>query len=176
MRALEDAGASVAVLPSLFEEQLVHEELEIFELYEYQAESFSESLSYFPEVSDYHTGPSDYLNHLRAAKQALSIPVIASLNGASQGGWIRYAKAMEDAGADALELNIYFIPTDVTQSAADVERRYVDLVAAVRQSISIPLAVKIGQNFTSLPHFAQQLAAAGAGWHGAVQSVRGSGH
>lgn len=162
LRRLEEAGASVAVLPSLFEEQIEHEEMELNSLYEFQTESFAESLTHFPELEHYNTGPREYLHHLEAAKQILSIPVIGSLNGASRGGWIHYAKTIQDCGADALELNIYFVPTDPGMTSADVEKQYVDLVAEVRQSVTIPLAVKIGQNFTSLPHFAQNLAAAGA--------------
>lgn len=162
LRRLEEAGAAFAVMPSLFEEQIEHEELEIARLYEYQTESFAESLTYFPELQDYNTGPKKYLQHIETAKQTTAIPIIGSLNGSSKGGWIRYAKAIEEAGADALELNIYFVPTDPDMTSADVEQRYVDLVADVRQSVSIPLAVKIGQNFTSLPNLAQRLVAAGA--------------
>ncbi|MEX2186650.1 MAG: dihydroorotate dehydrogenase-like protein [Pirellulales bacterium] len=162
LRRLEDAGASMAVLPSLFEEQIEHEEVEIARLYDFQTESFAESLTHFPELQAHSTGPTDYLDHLRAAKQAVSIPVIGSLNGSSEGGWIRYAKLIEEAGADALELNIYFVPTNPLMTSLDVEQRYIDLVAAVRKSVSIPLAVKIGPNFTSLPHFAQRLIEAGA--------------
>lgn len=162
LRRLEDAGASAAVLPSLFEEQIEHEEMEIARLYEFQTESFAESLTLFPELEDYNTGPRDYLQRVEEAKRSLSIPIIGSLNGASEGGWIRYAKAIEEAGADALELNIYFVPTNPLMTAADVEQRYVDLVAAVRQSVSIPLAVKIGHAFTSLPNFTQRLCEAGA--------------
>lgn len=162
LRRLEDAGASVVVMPSLFEEQIEHDELEFNRLFEYQTESFAEALTHFPSLQEYNTGPRDYLQHVEEAKQAVAIPVIGSLNGASSGGWIRYAKMIEDAGADALELNIYFVPTDSDMTAADVEQRYIDLVAEVRQSVALPLAVKIGQNFTSLPHFAQHLVAAGA--------------
>lgn len=162
LRQLEDAGASVAVLPSLFEEQIEHEELEFNRLFEYQAESFAEAITHFPQLQEYNTGPKDYLNHVEAAKQAVSIPIIGSLNGCSTGGWIRYAKMIEEAGADALELNIYLVPTDPQMTAADIEQRYVELVAEVRQSVTLPLSVKIGQNFTSLPNFAQQLVAAGA--------------
>ena len=162
LRQLEDAGAAAAVLPSLFEEQIVHDELEIARLYEFQSESFAESLTHFPELEDDYPGPSQYLRRVEDAKRALSIPIIGSLNGSSEGGWIRYAKEIEQAGADALELNIYFVPTDPLDTAADVERRYTDLVAAVRSSVTIPLAVKIGPNFSSLPNFAQQLVAAGA--------------
>jgi dihydroorotate dehydrogenase (fumarate) len=162
LRRLEEAGAAFAVMPSLFEEQIEHDELELARLFEYQTESFAESLTYFPEPQDYNTGPRKYLQHIEAAKQTISIPVIGSLNGSSKGGWIRYAKEIEEAGADALELNIYFVPTDPDMTSADVEQRYVDLVADVRQSVSIPLAVKIGPNFTSLPNFAQRLVDAGA--------------
>lgn len=162
LQRLEESGASVAVLPSLFEEQVEHEEAEIQALYEFQTESYAESLTHFPELDDYNTGPGRYLRHVEAAKNALSIPVIGSLNASSDGGWVRYAKLIQDAGADALELNIYFVPTDPDMTARDVEQRYVNLVAKVCQSISIPVAVKIGQNFTALPHFAQQLVSAGA--------------
>lgn len=162
LKRLEAAGASVVVLPSLFEEQVEHEEAEINALYEFQTESFAEALTHFPELDDYNTGPGRYLRHVEDAKNSLSIPVISSLNAGSDGGWVRYAKLIQDAGADALELNIYFVPTDPEMSAHDVEQRYVDLVAKVCQSISIPVAVKIGQNFTALPHFAQQLIFAGA--------------
>lgn len=159
---LEDCGAAAAVMPSLFEEQVVHEELEMNRLYEFQSERYSESLSYFPELVEYNTGPDEYLERVREAKQRVSMPLIGSLNGSSQGGWTRYAKLIEEAGADALELNIYFVPTDPQMTAADVEQRYVELVASVSESISIPLTVKLGSNFTALPHFAQQLAGAGA--------------
>jgi dihydroorotate dehydrogenase (fumarate) len=162
LRRLEEAGAAVAVLPSLFEEQIRHDEQELERLYEYQAESYAESLSYFPEMEDYNTGPKQYLKHVAAAKKALSIPIIGSLNGCSKGGWIRYAKSIEEAGADALELNIYFVPTDPNITSAQVEQRYVDLVAEVSQSVSIPVAVKIGPNFSSLPNFAPRLMSAGA--------------
>ena len=159
---LEEAGASFAVLPSLFEEQIEHEELQVARMVEYQTESFAEALSHFPELGEFRTSTEKYLEHITAAKAAVQIPIIGSLNGASPGGWVRYARAIEEAGADALELNIYIVPTDLSCSAAEVEQRYVDLVARVRQSVTIPLAVKIGQNFTSLPHFAQQLVSAGA--------------
>lgn len=162
LRRLEEAGASAAVMHSLFEEQIVHEEIELGNLYEAHANAFAESLDYFPELEDYHTGPGDYLSTIEGAKRSLSIPIIASLNGSSQGGWMRYAKSIEDAGADALELNIYFVPTDETMSSGDVEQRYCDLVASIKQTLKIPLAVKIGPSFSSLPHFAGQLAAAGA--------------
>lgn len=162
LQSLEQAGAAAAVLPSLFEEQITHEELEIHRLYEYSSEAFAESLSYFPELEDYNTGPDAYLRHVSQAREAVKIPIIGSLNGSSRGGWIHYAQSIEQAGANALELNIYFVPTDAQMSGADVERRYLELVSAVRKSISIPLGVKIGPYFSSLPHFARQLIDAGA--------------
>ncbi|HTQ39222.1 MAG TPA: dihydroorotate dehydrogenase-like protein [Pirellulales bacterium] len=162
LRRLQDAGAAVAVLPSLFEEQIQHDEQELERLYEYQAESFAESLSFFPELENYNTGPRGYLKYLETAKRAVSIPLIGSLNGCSSSGWVRYAKAIQNAGADALELNIYFVPTNPEMTSTDVENRYVQLVAQVCQSVSIPVGVKLGQNFSSLPHFARRLVYAGA--------------
>lgn len=159
---LERAGLAAVVLPSLFEEQIEHEELEINRLYEYQTESFAESLTHFPDLEDYNTGPQEYLDLVAEAKRTLKIPVIASLNGHTDGGWVRYAQFMQDAGADALELNVYFVPTDVNLIAADVEQRYIDLVARVKQSIRIPLAVKIGSQFTSIPNFGRRLSEVGA--------------
>ncbi len=158
---LEEAGASAAVWPSLFEEQIEHEEMEIARLYDQGTESFAESLSYLPAMADYRVGPGVYLEEMEAAKKRLSIPLIGSLNGASKGGWVRYAKMIQDAGADALELNIYFIPTAPEMSAKDVEDRYLDLVSAVKDSLSIPLAVKMGPYFSGLPRFARRLADAG---------------
>ncbi len=162
LKRLEDAGAAFAVMPSLFEEQIEHEEMEVARLYDYQTESFAESLTHFPEFTYYNTGPHEYLRRIEQSKNAVSMPIIGSLNGSSPGGWVRYAKMIEEAGADALELNIYFVPTDPHVTADDIEARYADLVASVRQSVSIPLAVKIGPNFSSLPHFARRLALAGA--------------
>jgi dihydroorotate dehydrogenase (fumarate) len=162
LRQLELAGVSAVVLPSLFEEQICHDEQRIHALYEYQAYTFAESLSYFPELKETTVGPRDYLDMLESAKQIMSVPVIASLNGSSPGGWVRFAKLMEDSGADAIELNIYFVPTDPKVTAREVEVRYVDLVSTVRQAVKIPLAVKIGAQFTSLPNFVSQLAKAGA--------------
>ncbi len=166
LRSLEDAGIAAAVLPSLFEEQLQHMEQQVQALYEDQNNAFAESDSLFPDLADYdidyNIGPRDYLRQIESAKQAVSIPIIGSLNGSSQGGWTQHAKAMEQAGLDALELNIYFVPTDPTVTAAEVEKRYVDLVASVSDAISIPLSVKIGAQFSSLPNFVAQLSEAGA--------------
>jgi dihydroorotate dehydrogenase (fumarate) len=163
LRQLEDAGASAAVWPSIFEEQIEHEEEEIGRLYDAGTESFAESIgSYLPAMEDYRIGPEAYLTQIEDAKKSISIPIIGSLNGSSKGGWVRYAKMIQDAGADALELNIYFVPTDPDMSSVDVEDRYVELLAAVKESLSIPLAVKIGPFFSGLPRFAAQLEKAGA--------------
>ncbi|TWU29752.1 dihydroorotate dehydrogenase-like protein [Bythopirellula polymerisocia] len=162
LRQLEDSGIAAVVLPSLFEEQIEHDEAQIDRLYQYQADSYAESLSYFPETENYSKGPQEYLDLIEEAKNALSVPVIASLNGHTPGGWTRYAQMLVDAGADALELNVYFVPTDCGMDSQDVEQRYVDLVASVRQSINIPLAVKIGSQFTSIPNIAYRLMTVGA--------------
>jgi dihydroorotate dehydrogenase (fumarate) len=159
---LEQVGIAAAVLPSLFEEQITRDQQRVHQLYEYQAFASAESLSYFPKLRDYNVGPHEYLKLLENAKQAVSCPVIGSLNGASPGGWARYARLFQEAGADAIELNIYFIPTDPDMTSADVERRYVDLVATVRDAVTIPVAVKIGAQFSNLSNFVPRLAAAGA--------------
>jgi dihydroorotate dehydrogenase (fumarate) len=162
LRQLEEAGAAAAVLPSLFEEQIEQEEAALQHLQEFHTDSFAESLDYFPELDSYNTGPDEYLDHIRAAKQAVGIPIIASLNGASPGGWTRYARMIEQAGADALELNIYVVPTAPELTGGQVEQRYVDLVASVREAIAIPLAVKVGPFFSSVPHMGRRLVEAGA--------------
>jgi dihydroorotate dehydrogenase (fumarate) len=159
---LEQAGASAAVLPSLFEEQIEHEEVEMTRLHQMGTDSFAEALSYFPEQDDYRVGPDSYLEHIAAAKKAVKIPIIASLNGSSTGGWVRYAKMMQDAGADALELNIYFVAADPDMDGREVEARYLELVQAVKESVTVPLAVKLGPHFSSMANMARQLAAAGA--------------
>ena len=159
---LEEAGAAAAVLPSLFEEQIECDEVSMSDVQDFGTESFAESLTYFPDPGDYRTGPDSCLDSISQAKKAVSIPIIASLNGSSKGGWVRYAKMMQDAGADALELNIYFVATDPEMTGPDVESRYLDLVSAVKQSVSIPLAVKLGPYFSSMPNMAQRLTRAGA--------------
>lgn len=162
LHLLEEAGAAAAVMPSLFEEQIEHDALAVQALYDQGAESFPEALSYLPELDDFDTGPSAYLRHIEDARRAVSIPLIGSLNGISRGGWIEHARRIEEAGAHALELNIYYIPTDPDTTAEQIEGRYIELVAAVRDVISIPLAVKIGPYFSSLAHTARKLVAAGA--------------
>jgi dihydroorotate dehydrogenase (fumarate) len=159
---LEQKGAAAAVLHSLFEEQIEHDEVEMTRVHEKGTESFAEALTYFPEEDDYHVGPESYLETISAAKRAVAMPIIASLNGTSTGGWVRYAKMMQDAGADAIELNIYFIAADPAMSGRDVESRYLELVAAVKESVSIPLAVKIGPYFSAMANMAKRLVEAGA--------------
>jgi len=163
IRRMEDAGASAVVLPSLFEEQIQVESTTLDRFLSQGTESFAESLTYIPNMIGYNLGPDGYLEHLRRAKQAAGIPIIGSLNGVSTGGWVGYAKKIEEAGADALELNIYFISTDVEMSGDRVEQMYVDLVSQVKSSIRIPVAVKIGPYFGSLPNMARRLDQAGAG-------------
>ena len=163
IRRMEDAGAAAVVLPSLFEEQITLESQYLDHHLSHGTESYAESLTYFPDMADYNFGPDAYLEHLRRAKAAVSIPVIGSLNGVSTGGWIAHAKKIEEAGADALELNIYYVPTDPDMSAAEVESMYVHLVRDVKASVRIPVAVKLGHAFSALANLARRLNGAGAG-------------
>jgi dihydroorotate dehydrogenase (fumarate) len=162
LRTLEDEGVAAVVLPSLFEEQIEHEQIDLHELLEHQTHSFGEALTWFPELDDYNTGPDAYLEHLARAKELLSVPVIASLNGVSPGGWLHYARLCEEAGADALELNVYSVETSPTRSAAEVEERTLALVGQVRSAVSIPLAVKVAPFYSAFAHMASQLSEAGA--------------
>ena len=162
LRRLEEAGAAAVVLQSLFEEQVEHEELHVHHVTEQGAGIRPEACAYFPELDDYNTGPRAYLDHLEAARAALQIPVVASLNGSTAGGWVRHARLMEEAGAHAIELNACLVPTDPAVCGAEVEARYLELVAAVRQATRVPLAVKIGPYFSSLPDMARRLVQAGA--------------
>ncbi len=161
MKRLEDAGIAAIVMYSLFEEQIVHESAELDHHLNYGSESFFEARSYFPNIHDYHLGPEEYVDLLHKAKQALKIPVIGSLNGISAGGWVRYAKKMEEAGADALELNVYYIAPDVTMSSLDVEERYLEVLRAVKKTVKIPVAMKLSPFISSLANFARRLDAAG---------------
>ena len=162
IRELEDAGASAVVLYSLFEEQIHRETLELDFYLSAGTESFPESLSYFPGPGEFKNGPEEYLEHIRRAKAAVEIPVIASLNGGSVGGWIQYATQIEDAGADALECNIYWIPTDPAITSEQVERQYLDILNAVKSAIHIPVAVKLSPFFSNFAAMAAQLDDAGA--------------
>lgn len=162
VRRLEDAGAAAVVLPSLFEEQIEHESHQLDHYLSYGAESYPEALSYFPDLDTYRVGPDAYLSLVSWAREAVEIPVIASLNGVSPGGWTDYARLIEQAGASALELNIYAIPTDPHLSGVEVEARYLDVVRQVRQAVSIPVAVKLSPYFSAIASFARQLAETGA--------------
>ena len=162
MKRLEDAGAAAIVMYSLFEEQIAHEAAELEHYLSYGTESFAESLSYFPEAADYNTGPDEYVDQVRKAKEALGIPVIGSLNGISPGGWVSYAEKIEQAGADAIELNVYYIPTDPALASQDVEDRYLEVMHAVKRKIGIPVAMKLSPFFSSLSHMAHRLDLAGA--------------
>ena len=162
IRRLEDVGASAVVLYSLFEEQLKRESLELEHNLAAGTESFAESLTYLPQSLDFYTGPEEYLTHIARAKKAVDIPIIASLNGATLGGWTEYARRIEQAGADAIECNIYFLPTDMDASAADVENTYVDILRAVKLAVHIPVAVKVGPFFSNFANMAKRLEASGA--------------
>ncbi|MDR7522505.1 MAG: dihydroorotate dehydrogenase-like protein [Armatimonadota bacterium] len=162
VKRLEDAGAAAIIMHSLFEEQIVQEQLATVHHMEVHAESFPEALSYFPRPSEFALGPEQYLRHLERIKRAVGVPVIASLNGVTTGGWMAYARRMQEAGADAIELNVYYLATDPRESAAAVEGRTLDILRAVRQTVSIPIAVKLSPFFSSLAHFAAELDAAGA--------------
>ena len=162
IRRLEDAGAAAIVLYSLFEEQLRLESLELDHHLSAGTDSFAESLTFFPQASEFRLGPEGYLDHIRKAKEAVDIPIIASLNGATVGGWTKFAREIEQAGADALECNIYYIPTDPELKAAEIEQTYVDIVWAVKSAINIPVAVKLSPFFTNLANLSKRLDDAGA--------------
>jgi dihydroorotate dehydrogenase (fumarate) len=162
IRRMEDAGAAAVVLHSLFEEQITLESQYLDRYLSHGTESFAESLTYLPDMASYNLGPDGYLEHVRHARAAVDIPIIGSLNGSSTGGWISYAKKIEEAGADALELNLYYIPTDPDLSGAQVEQMYVDLVRDVKASVSIPVAVKLGHSFSAFANLARRLDQAGA--------------
>jgi len=162
IRRLEDAGAPMLTLRSLFEEQIVGEQLAFARALDLPAESFAEATHYLPDAQDFVLGPEEYLDHLRKVKEATALPVVASLNGTTLGGWLEFARKIEQAGADALELNLYDLPTDAERDAAAVEAALVGVVAEVRRLVKLPLAVKLCPFFTSLPHVARRLVGAGA--------------
>ena len=161
IRNLEDAGAAAIVMPSLFEEEIMGAARAQMEM-ESAGAGFAEASSYLPDPDGYHVGPDQYLEHLRAAKETVSIPIIASLNGTSPGGWTGYAKKMEEAGADAIELNAYYLATDAAEAGADVEQRTIDIVAAVKSEVSLPVAVKLSPFYSSIANLARKLEEAGA--------------
>lgn len=161
-RKLEEAGIAAIVMYSLFEEQIIHESLELDHYMSRGTESYAEALSYLPDGGLYGISPEKYLIQVAALKKALKIPVIGSLNGVSKGGWTNYARKIQEAGADALELNLYYIPTDLDMTSNDIEDSQVELVAEVKSAITIPLAVKISPFVTSIPNFVKRLVEAGA--------------
>jgi dihydroorotate dehydrogenase (fumarate) len=162
VKRLEEAGVSAVVMYSLFEEQIIHESLELDYFLNQGTETFAESLTYFPEVGKYTLAPDKYVERLEKTKKAVNIPVIGSLNGVSTGGWIKYARNIQDAGADALELNLYYLPIDIDMSSSLLEDTYLRLVGDIKSAIKLPLAVKLAPFFTALPNFANRLAEAGA--------------
>jgi dihydroorotate dehydrogenase (fumarate) len=162
IRRLEDAGAPAIVMYSLFEEQIVSESLRLDNFLNYGAESYSESLSYFPNLDNYNVGPEEYLDLIARASQATNIPIIGSLNGTSAGGWVDYARSIQEAGAQALELNIYYIPTDLNTTSAEVEQRYLDILQSVRTEVSLPIAVKLSPFFSATANMAYRLVEVGA--------------
>lgn len=159
LRQMEEAGVAAVVIPSLFEEQFEREERAIRLLIESGKDPCEEALSELYELDSYNTGPANYLGLIGQAKKTLTVPVIASLNGVGPGNWVRHARLLEEAGADAVELNVYFVPTDPDVTGAQVEQRYVEVVAAVQEVLTIPLAVKLGPYFSSLPNMARRLVA-----------------
>ncbi|HMU94095.1 MAG TPA: dihydroorotate dehydrogenase-like protein [Anaerolineales bacterium] len=161
-KKLQDAGISAIVMYSLFEEQIIHESLELDHYLTRGTDSFAEALSYLPDSGMYSIGPEKYLSQLTGLKKALNIPVIGSLNGVSKGGWTHYAKQIQDAGADALELNLYFISTDTALTSQELENAQIELVAEIKSAITIPLAVKLSPFITALPNYARRIVEAGA--------------
>jgi dihydroorotate dehydrogenase (fumarate) len=162
IKRMEDAGAAAVVLYSLFEEQLRQDRLELHQNLQQGTESFAEALTYFPDAGEYRLGPEEYLKHIAAAKKATRIPIIASLNGSSAGGWTDYAKQIQQAGADALELNIYYIPTDMNLTGTEVEMTYLDILKSVKSNVTIPVAVKLSPFFSNFANMAKRLDQAGA--------------
>ena len=162
LRRLEDAGASAVVLPSLFEEQLTGDSLAVHQALEAGTGVFAEALDYLPDLGHYEVGPDSYLERIAAAKQMLRIPVIASLNGATLGGWVEHARLIEQAGADALELNLYQVASDPAHDATMIEARDIELIETVRAGVVIPLAIKLSPFYTAFGHFARRVVLAGA--------------
>jgi dihydroorotate dehydrogenase (fumarate) len=162
VKRMEDAGASAVILESLFEEQIIHEKFEMDHFLSQGTESFAEATSYFPEADMYSFGPEEYLAHIQKCKEAVKIPIIGSLNGVSTGGWTEYARKMQQAGADALELNSYYLATDMNKTPRQIEDNYVDVLKAVKSAVTIPVAYKLSPYFTSLSYTAKRFDEAGA--------------
>ena len=162
LKRLEAAGVAAVVLPSLFEEQIEHEEMATHNLMLSGTEMSPEAHGFFPEMQNYRTGPENYLKLISDAKQAIAVPVIASLNGHTPGGWTQFAKQLEQAGADAVELNIYYVATGLDDGSAEIEQRYIDLVASIKSDVKIPIAVKVSPYFSAMANMASRLVKAGA--------------
>lgn len=162
VKRLEDAGAPAIVMHSLFEEEINYEDDELEHFLSYGSESFAESVTYFPNHHEFVRGPEEYLNQIRKIKSAVDIPVIASLNGVSIGGWIEKAQKIEEAGADALELNVYYMPTDIMETGTETKEKTINILREVKKQISIPLALKMSHYFSALPSFAKKLAENGS--------------
>ena len=162
VKRMEEAGIAAVVMYSLFEEQIIHESLELDHFLSRGTESFAEALTYFPNVGKFSLAPDKYIETLEKTKLAVDIPVMGSLNGVSTGGWIEYAHKIQDAGADAMELNLYYLPTDPNLTSSQLEDNYLKLVSDIRKEVKIPLAVKLAPFFTALPNFARRLVEAGA--------------
>ena len=162
IKLMEEVGAAAVVLESLFEEQIIHEKNELDHFLTRGTESFAEALSYFPDKDVYNFGPEEYLEHIRKAKAAVSIPIIASLNGVSTGGWIDYARKIQQAGADALELNTYYLATDPDKDGKVIEDNYIAVLKAVKGAVTIPVAMKLSPYFTSMSAMARRIDQAGA--------------
>jgi dihydroorotate dehydrogenase (fumarate) len=161
-KKLEETGIAAIVMYSLFEEQIIHESMELDHYLDYGTDSYAEALTYLPNIGRYSLGPDKYIEHLKQVKRSVNIPVIGSLNGVSAGTWVEYAHKIEAAGADALELNIYYLPFETNLASADLEDTYVNFVSKVRSKINIPLAVKIGPYFTGMGNVCSKLVQAGA--------------
>ncbi|UCG33627.1 MAG: dihydroorotate dehydrogenase-like protein [Phycisphaerales bacterium] len=162
IREMEDAGAGAIIMHSVFEEQLAHEAGELNHYLVQGTESFGEALSYFPKVDEFKVGPEEYLENIRKAKETAAVPIIASLNGVTVGGWMDYAKQIESAGADGLELNVYQVPTDANQSGREIEQAYIDILQAVKKSVKIPVCMKLSPFFSNTAWMAKKLDLAGA--------------
>ena len=168
---MADAGAAAITMYSLFEEQITLEAISLHNRLEQGSWNYAEALTYYPKASDYNRGPEDYLDLIREAKKAVDVPVIGSLNGMTTGGWIEYAKKIEQAGADALELNVYLIPTMMDETGGQVEQLYLDVLQAVKKSVRIPVAMKLSPFFSSMPEHGEAAGRGGRGRAGAVQPV-----
>lgn len=162
VKAMEDAGAAAVVVYSLFEEQIVHESGELDHYLSSHTDSYAEALSYFPTPEKFHLGPYQYLDHIARLKKSVNIPIIGSINGVSNGGWVKYAQNIEQAGADALELNVYYIPTNPNIPGSEIEKMYIDTLKAVKSNVKIPVAIKLSPFFSSMSNMAKKLDEAGA--------------